>query len=200
MIKKCDLCGLEFEEKYKSSKRKFCSRKCSDAGRNKDNTLKGDAWYIAMEGVDLGKTFRGKKNINLSKTKRRQSKEVTLVIWNKGLIDVQPKLLGKEHPGIKKRMERSGLTWEEYNNWKDDKDRYYKEVWRITNQQPLHILLNFDKPRGRSGINGAYQLDHIISIGEGYRNNINPDIVGNIVNLQFITWEDNLKRRKFNYE
>ena len=92
-------------------------------------------------------------------------------------------------------MKKLGLSWEEYNNWKEDKKRYYKEVWRITNQQPLHSLENFEKPRTLAGVEGGYQLDHIISIEEGWNTKKNPYIIGSINNLQFIKWEENLKKR-----
>jgi hypothetical protein len=103
---------------------------------------------------------------------------------------------GEEHPGTKKRMKQLNKTWEEYNNWLVDKKRYYQEVWRITNQQELSRLENADKIRGLAGVQGAYQLDHKISINEGWINKINPYIIGDIENLRFITWEENLKRRK----
>jgi hypothetical protein len=102
---------------------------------------------------------------------------------------------GKNHPGIRSRMNKLGLNWNEYNNWKKDKNRYYKEVWRITNQQNISIIENSDKLRARAGIKGGYQLDHIISISKGWKMKINPYIIGDISNLQFITWEENLKKQ-----
>jgi len=61
----------------------------------------------------------------------------------------------------------------------------------VTRQQNLSILENFDKPRGLCGVDGAYQLDHIVSIKYGFDNNINPEIIGSIYNLRFVTWEVN---------
>ena len=83
---------------------------------------------------------------------------------------------------------------EEHPRWNPNKDKYEKyrsEVVRITRQQDLTILENYDKPRGLCGVEGAYQLDHIISIKYGFDNNISPDIIGNVNNLQFITWQEN---------
>lgn len=105
------------------------------------------------------------------------------------------KKTGEYHPGIRTRMENLGLTWEEYNNWRVDKARYRREVWRITNQQDLALLDNYDKPRTRAGILGGFQLDHKISIEEGWNSKIDPNVIGSISNLQFITWECNLKKR-----
>lgn len=73
----------------------------------------------------------------------------------------------------------------------------YKEYNRIvkkeTNQKPVHLLENY-KYRGRSGKVGAYQLDHIYSIRQGFKNNIDPHIIANIKNLRFIPWEENLDK------
>jgi len=102
---------------------------------------------------------------------------------------------GENHPVIRKKMRDLGMTWKTYNNWKEDKQRYRKEVWRITNQQDINQLENFDKPRTRSGVEGGFQLDHRISIEEGWNNKIDPNIIGSINNLQFIPWLDNLRKR-----
>jgi hypothetical protein len=86
----------------------------------------------------------------------------------------------KTYPKIKKKIK----------NIKDiDKRVYYAKVWYITESQPLHTLKNFEL-RSFKG----YHLDHICSISEGYKNNISPEIIGNIKNLQFIPWEENYKK------
>jgi hypothetical protein len=68
--------------------------------------------------------------------------------------------------------------------------KYRGKVWTETNRQKLYMLENYEK-RGKSGIPNAYQLDHIIPIKYGYDNNIPPDKIGSIDNLQFIPWEEN---------
>jgi hypothetical protein len=86
----------------------------------------------------------------------------------------------KKYPKIKKKIK----------NIKDlDKRLYYARVWYHTEQQPLHILENNDK-RGWKG----HHLDHIYPISAGYTNNIPPEKIGNIKNLQFIHHEDNMSK------
>jgi len=72
--------------------------------------------------------------------------------------------------------------------------KYKRVVISITNKQQLDTLSNYNK-RGISGIDGAYHLDHKYSITEGFRNNIKPEIIGNINNLEFIPWEENLAKK-----
>ena len=73
----------------------------------------------------------------------------------------------------------------------NDKKLYYRKVRKITRKQNINNLENFEK-RGRAGIKNAYHLDHKISIIEGFIKNINPEIIGDINNLQFIPWEENI--------
>lgn len=84
-----------------------------------------------------------------------------------------------------------------YDEYLEQIDIYYKyelEVLKITRQQPIKLLVNYNN-RGNSGVDGAYHLDHKYSIIEGFKNNIKPELIGNIKNLEFIPWKENLKKR-----
>lgn len=83
-----------------------------------------------------------------------------------------------------------------YNEFIDEKSKfiYYKSrVDEVTKRQPIQLLENNDK-RGPSGKSGAYHLDHIISIRYGFDHGIDPDIIGDIKNLRFIPWKQNLTK------
>jgi hypothetical protein len=62
-------------------------------------------------------------------------------------------------------------------------------VWEITESQPLHILENFDK-RGWKN----FHLDHIYPISKGFVEKISPEKIGNIKNLRFIHYEENISK------
>lgn len=86
----------------------------------------------------------------------------------------------KKNPKIKQKIK----------NIKDlDKKLYYARVWYVTEQQPLHILENFEK-RGWKN----HHLDHIFPIIESYNQNISPEKVGNIKNLRFIPYNENIEK------
>ena len=87
-----------------------------------------------------------------------------------------------------------GIKYNEYLKIVDKFEKYKNDVIKVTKKQPLYKLSNYDK-RGNSGIEGAYHLDHKYSILEGFKNNISPNIIGDIKNLEFISWEDNIKKR-----
>lgn len=88
----------------------------------------------------------------------------------------------------------TGLEYNDYiNNLKKVKE-YKKIVNYLTSKQPIETLPNFEK-RGPCGVLGAYQLDHKYSISEGFKNKIDPLIISNINNLEFIPWEENTSKK-----
>jgi transposase len=94
--------------------------------------------------------------------------------------------------GMLKRF--SGISYEDFLKNLNDFKKYKRKVVSITKKQPIHNLLNFNK-RGVSGVDGNYHLDHKFSIVEGFKQKISPWIIGNIINLEFIPWEENVKKR-----
>ena len=105
------------------------------------------------------------------------SKNKNNIVWQDKIKTLRKLQCGENHP-----------------RWRNDKDQYnqYKaKVYSITRLQDVTLLENYDKPRGLCGVEGAYQLDHIISIKYGFENNIDPEVIGNLNNIRFIPWEDN---------
>ena len=95
-------------------------------------------------------------------------------------IKKEIKIICKKNPKIKQKIK----------NLKDlDKKLYYAMVWEVTERQPLHILENSDKRGWKS-----YHLDHIYPISMGFKENISPEKIGNIKNLRFIHFEENIKK------
>lgn len=89
----------------------------------------------------------------------------------------------------RQNMERSG-TWIPLS-LKSDVELYYRQVWKTTNAQPLSSLPNIEH-RGLAGIDGAYHVDHRISIHFGFVNTIPPYLIGSIHNLEMLPWRDNI--------
>jgi len=95
-------------------------------------------------------------------------------------IEIHLKDILKKYPKIKRKIK----------NIKDIyKKLYYAMVWEETEKQPLHILENHKK-RGWK----KYHLDHIYPISKGYENEIPPEKIGNIKNLRFIHYKQNMKK------
>ena len=97
----------------------------------------------------------------------------------------------------KMRATKAGFKdWEEYERLMPEKKKYKAEVWKITYRQPIKDFKHFDK-RGRCGVEGAYQIDHIISVSEGFKKEISPDIIGDISNIRMIPWKENLLKSNY---
>jgi hypothetical protein len=92
---------------------------------------------------------------------------------------------------LQMRATKAGFTnWEEYVEKYPKKQFYKREVWRLTYRNPLNELEHWEK-RGRCGVEGAYQLDHIKSINWGWENHIPAEVIANWDNLRMIPWKDN---------
>ena len=137
------------------------------------------AGKIGRENSDKKPTGRPKGSKNSYKVKRGPE-----VARNIGWDNYETRMLVVAR--------RNGYdTYEEYRESLPDWKKYKIDVWRITKQQPLQLLENFEK-RGVNGEEGAYTLDHIISLKKGFKENIAPEIIGNIKNLQMLPWEENI--------
>jgi len=86
-------------------------------------------------------------------------------------------------------------TFEEYIGNISEFKKYKRKVMSITNKQPVQTLENFEK-RGKMGVEGAYNIDHIYSIYRGFRDKIEPKVIGDIKNLEMIPWLDNIQKHK----
>ena len=70
-----------------------------------------------------------------------------------------------------------------------NKRLYYAQVWEVTENQPLSLLEN-SQHRGWKN----YHLDHIFPIALAYSKGMSPEKVGNIKNLRFIPYQENLNK------
>jgi hypothetical protein len=119
-----------------------------------------------------------------SKNKDNSNIKNNLIPFNTNKITQE-----QRQKGIATRLGFS--TYEEYTKSLPEWKRYRNEVDRLTKQQPLHELQNYDK-RGPNGKEGAYTLDHIISVAKGFKTGIDAQIIASINNLRMIPWKDNI--------
>ena len=92
-----------------------------------------------------------------------------------------------------RRQLRETNFWGEYRTDRTDWVNYKYLVWMHTKRNNLSSLDNYNK-RSLAGTEGGYQLDHKISIKFGFDNNICPSVIGNINNIEFIPWKENIKK------
>lgn len=91
-------------------------------------------------------------------------------------------------------LKRTGLTYKEFIKQQPEFKKYFNKVRCTTRKSNPSTLPNFDKRNyKRSG--DSYQLDHKYSIIEGFKNNISPEVIGHICNLEMIPWKQNQQKQ-----
>lgn len=136
------------------------------------------------KNIKIGLVNKGRKRIDICGDKNpAKQKDVRKKISNK--------MSGKNNPMYGKKP----WNWNISIKNKTEFEKYKRDVWLITKKNK-HLIENYNENiQGRAGIKGAHQIDHIVSIIFGYKNNISPEKIGHYINLQFIPWEENLLRR-----
>jgi hypothetical protein len=71
-----------------------------------------------------------------------------------------------------------------------------KTLTEKTYEAHKHIINPSNLPRTISGVEGGYQLDHIIEVKYGFQNNIPPEELSVVENLRMLPWRENLARNK----
>lgn len=121
--------------------------------------------------------------------------------WNKGIPRTESEI-NKIKSTIKQHGGRSGSNNGNYGKFKDHNinlefKKYLNRVRVLTERNRFLIPEYNESKRGKAGTLGAYQIDHIIPIIECWHLGYSTDQCADVLNLRFISWEDNLKLRKW---
>jgi len=165
--------------------------------------------YISKYGEEGTKRYE-EKNKKIAGTKENFKKwygDKWLDKWNKKIKSNCVSLTAfKERYGVEEGERRFNNyiakmrdTLENKKIWvkREDKSlyaQYHSRVQSATKNNNLNILKDSDKRGTSVSSNNPYHLDHIISIKQGFENNILPYIIGSISNLQFITEKENTSK------
>ena len=99
---------------------------------------------------------------------------------------------------------RPGLSGVAHPRWNENKPEFQKYANRVrwltklTYDKNKHTINPNNLPRTLCGIDGGYQLDHIISIKEGFERDIPIEEISSINNLQLLPWEENRAKGSVN--
>src|ERR1035437_2565397 len=92
----------------------------------------------------------------------------------------------------------TGLNDEDYIEYLENIPefiRYRKDVYNLTSKQRHSVKqLKNSHLRGKAGIPGAFNLDHMYSVFAGFENNIPVELIAHITNLEFIPWRSEERR------
>jgi hypothetical protein len=189
----CSSCLIDRE--YSSYKTynialKQINRVCYKCSANKRKINKIDKLCIDcckkitnISSVIRCKSCAAKNNNSKKHVKEKIAKSLRIREYTWG--DKISKSLINYHTNIKSK--------ENYKNELKNKKIYYNEVRRITRQQDISNLPNYNKISRGVG-EDKYHLDHIISKIEGFKKGIDPNIIGDIKNLRIIKSKDNINK------
>jgi 5-methylcytosine-specific restriction endonuclease McrA len=101
-----------------------------------------------------------------------------------------------------KNVDRSYMKTENYklatrNPDRPEYKRYQYEVQKITEENYIKYIdkINpFGYTRTLCGVENGWQLDHKIPIRYGFDNDIEPNIIAAVENLQMLPWVENVKK------
>lgn len=105
-----------------------------------------------------------------------------------------------DYINVLRSIDRSYMQTEEYRNKLRDEvnvteyKRYRNRVKSLTEaayRNNMQIINPYKHPRTLCGVDGGYQLDHIIGIRYGYDNAIPAEIIASVDNLQMLPWKEN---------
>lgn len=108
--------------------------------------------------------------------------------------------VSEEHRDKMRSIDRSYMYTEEYRS-KMSKEttpaykRYANRVHKLTQkvyEENKHTINPKRYERTLCGVDGGYQLDHIVSVRFGFDNNISPEKLSEVDNLRMIPWKQNL--------
>lgn len=197
----CQYCDVKFDIiESRVGKAKYCSHRCyelASVGRkawNEGIKMHSEEEKKKRSEKMLGENnpMYGKKHTAEAINKMKEAK-LDFVPWNTGKkfpgICAQQNRSGENNAYVKHILKEEGISYKDYLDRIDDKDLYYRLVDSITKKQPIHLLEHSDK-RGTK----SYHLDHIYPVSKGFKNKIPPEIIGDISNLRFIPWLDNIKK------
>lgn len=172
-------------------------RKISEALRNREN---GNCW--------LGKKHSEETKLRMSKSAKLRAERGIIPDntgrepWNKGLTKETDDRIIKYSSTQTGQLREGNYPKKDFHwNWKDDTNyskpfyHYRKLVSKLTKatyKKYKHIINPDNKMIGRCGVEGAHQIDHIISVHYGFLNNISAEEISAIDNLKLLTWEENL--------
>jgi len=110
----------------------------------------------------------------------------------------------EEHRKKLASIDRSYMQTEKYRSTLRKPDtlgykRFVNRVHKLSNKTYIEHkdeLNPNNHPRTRAGTNGGYQLDHIVTVRDGFDKGLSAEVLSEKNNLRMIPWKENLKRNR----
>lgn len=179
--------SLTMREKYKSGELIHWNTGLTHSEETKNQISETCSKYVMTEEQHI---LREHKKLQW----RESESYIPPMFGKRHSLEIKRKIKLNQNPDlIRQTMEQNGY-WVPLNQIPEFV-KYKRLVWRETNKN-THKLPNYDPlKRGRCSLTqNTYQIDHKLSIYEGFKEGISPDIIGHVLNLEFLPWKDNLRK------
>ena len=165
---------------------------------------------IALKGKKLTKEHKNKISNGLTghivnKTSREKSSKSNKEYWrlnprtpwNKGLTkeDIRVASYANKQKGTTRAARIKLIPSDDpiYNNHKKYRNRIAVRTVLIYEEYKDKINPN-NLPLGKAGVSGAYQVDHIMSVKEGFTYSVPIELIASVDNLRVIPWQENITK------
>jgi hypothetical protein len=192
--KRCEKCpGPDFIEGRLKYKRKPHSQ---ETLKKISDSLSGKSpWNKGKKGIYSDETIKKMQNAKIGYKPKHSNKGN--VAWNKGLSvddDRVKSYVDKQTGKSKTGNYVSGECHPNYNPNRSVFEKYRQQVSILTEKtyvQHKEEINPNNHPRTLCGVEGGFQLDHIISVKKGFNQNLSPKDISNKSNLQMLPWKIN---------
>lgn len=147
----------------------------------------GESKFSAV-GKNISKVLTN--NVALKNAMKKTGKIKSAIDSSGSSIASRAALKGVQSCRITKELNGSIIPKSLLTEW----ELYSREVQRITNSQPLHLLENFELRGNHATNKDAWHLDHKFSIAQGFLEGILPAIIGSFNNLRMLPWRENVSK------
>lgn len=191
--RKCRMCGCSWsrgQTKDTNDSLRLMSLKVSE--KMKELRRTSPPWNLGLtkESSEILERM-GKNHIGFRHTEESKKiiSDISKKLWKN--LKYREKCLKNFTDYNAENLRKTEEVYGSSDNRREKLASYYKLVWRHTNLCELSMLKDYDK-----WVREGYHLDHKYSIVEGFENNVEPEIIGCIYNIQFITAGENRKKHR----
>jgi hypothetical protein len=108
--------------------------------------------------------------------------------------------IGKTCDRTKLRLATASRSGSKHPRWNPNKSAFLEYARKVrwlsekTYKKHMRQINPNNLPRALCGVEGGYQLDHKTSIKEGFDNQLKPEVIAAVGNLQMLPWRINREK------
>jgi len=180
----------QYKDKY-PNQQMVCNSRIENIKKGLSETIDGKSKHqISVEKSKIIKNIVGNDGLTINQRKGKKTRETHMNNVDENGLNGYQRIAQVDRPKQIETMAKEGKCAS--NSEKFEWECYKNFITWLTHPQKEQILEG--RKTGRAGTIGAFHVDHIYSVINGFHNKISPFAICNISNLRAITWEENVKK------